>query len=397
MYKRQGGWRRLNVAVSRARMEMIVFSTLRPDQIDITRTNSEGIINLKSFLEFAKNGKNCLPRDKKDCAGEGIEDIIAHKIEEMGYKTNVDIGSSGYRMDIGIIDPDNEDEYVLGIMIDGKNKQSPSTARDRNIVQNSVLESLGWNLHHLWIMDWWYDSEKELSKIKDAIELAIKKNRVAEEEKAIDENNLRANAQIVLNVEVPDDKVSETAEDSIQPEYNPADTQNIGNPEDFMTGDSREKIIEQMKEIIRLEGPISYKLLQKKTLSSWGIYRPIVKVNKYFEKLFNDLNPKQTTFNGKIFIWNADQDPETYEGYRTPTDKERRDIADIPPEEIINAIKEVVNNQFALSSSDLVREVGKLFGFSRLGNNLKAIIGECIDQSVKAGLIKSDGDRVSVI
>lgn len=65
---------------------MIVFSTLRPDQIDITRTNSEGIISLKSFLEFAKNGKNCLPRDKKDCAGEGIEDIIAHKIEERAIK-----------------------------------------------------------------------------------------------------------------------------------------------------------------------------------------------------------------------------------------------------------------------------------------------------------------------
>ncbi len=395
---REGGWRRLNVAVSRARMEMMVFSTLQPDQIDITRTNSEGIINLKSFLEFAKNGKNCLPRDKKECAGEGIEDIIAHKIEEMGYKTNVDIGSSGYRMDIGIINPDNEDEYVLGIMIDGKNKQSPSTARDRNIVQNSVLESLGWNLHHLWIMDWWYDSEKELSKIKDAIELAIKKNRVAEEEKAIDESNLRANAQIVLNVEVPETVEPETAaDDKVKPEYNPADTQNMGNPEDFMAEENSGKILEQMKEIIRLEGPISYRQLQKRTLNSWGIYRPIVKINKYFEKLVNDLNPKQTNFNGKIFIWNEDQNPDTYEGYRTPTDKERRDITDIPPEEIINAIKDVVNNQFALSSSDLVREVGKVFGYSRLGNNLKAIIGECIDLSVKAGYIKSDGDRISVI
>ena len=396
---REGGWRRLNVAVSRARMEMIVFSTLQPDQIDITKTNSEGIISLKSFLEFAKNGKNCLPRDKNECPGEGIEGIIARRIGEMGYKTNVDIGSSGYRMDIGIINPENEDEYVLGIMIDGKNRQSPSTARDRNIVQNSVLRSLGWNVHHLWIMDWWYDADKELSKIKDAIERAIKETRLLEEERALDEDNLRANAQVILNVEIPEEPVEAEPlpEPSKETTYAVAEVVLGGGPENFLMEENKDKIAGQILETVRLEGPISLKQLQKRIFSAWGISRPIPRVYKQFEAILSELELKETSFNGRTFFWHIDQDPATYEGYRVPKGNERRDMADIPPEEIVNAICEIVKNQFALSATDLVREVGKVFGFARLGNNMKTVISECVTIAVKAGLIKADGERISVL
>ena len=80
-----------------------------------------------------------------------------------------------------------------------------------------------------------------------------------------------------------------------------------------------------------------------------------------------------------------------------PKGSERRDMADIPPEEIVNAICEIVKNQFALSATDLVREVGKVFGFTRLGNNMKTVISECVTIAVKAGLIKADGERISVL
>ena len=165
---REGGWRRLNVAVSRARHEMKVFSTIRSDQIDITRSSSEGVAGLKAFLEFAENGKVFLPVIKRNRNGQGsgLADRMAAKLREKGYGVNTNIGCSGFKIDLGITDPDNSSEYILGILFDGQNYEASRTARDREIVQNEVLKGLGWKIHKVWSCDWWDDENKVLDGIQ---------------------------------------------------------------------------------------------------------------------------------------------------------------------------------------------------------------------------------------
>ena len=170
---RAGGERRLNVAVSRARYEMIIFSTLRSDMIDLNRTSSIGVAGLKRFLEYAEKGtKRILNTSTNIRTSEeetSIEKIIADKLRSLGYTVHTDIGCSGYKIDIGIVDTQTPSNYQLGIICDGKNYRRTKTVRDREIVQNNVLKALGWNICRIWTMDWWEKPDEVMASIQAAI------------------------------------------------------------------------------------------------------------------------------------------------------------------------------------------------------------------------------------
>ncbi len=177
---RDGGWRRLNVAVSRSRKSMIIYSVLRPEQIrnDVT---AEGVKNLKEFLSYAENRKTLTGRktltntEEVECL---VEDI-AHAIEKMGYAVKCNIGNSEFKMDIGIVNPYNPETYLMGILLDSENCKESSTARDRFVLQPSILKGLGWKLIRLWIMDWVDDPRKVTMILQDAIEAEAAAAKVA--------------------------------------------------------------------------------------------------------------------------------------------------------------------------------------------------------------------------
>ena len=169
---RAGCERRLNVAVSRARYEMIIYSTLRSDMIDLNRTSSIGVAGLKRFLEYAEKGTrstiNSVTRQLSETT-VSIETIIADRLRSLGYTVHTDIGCSGYKIDIGIVDTENTSNYQLGIICDGKNYKRTKTARDREIVQNNVLKALGWDIYRIWTMDWWEKPDEVIATIQEAI------------------------------------------------------------------------------------------------------------------------------------------------------------------------------------------------------------------------------------
>ena len=167
---REGGWRRLNVAVSRARYEMKVFSTLTSDQIDLNRTSAEGVAGLKEFLEYVEKGKLVSNRSKRGELSDGIVESVATELRKYGYEVRTKIGASGYKIDLGIVNPENPDSYILAVIFDGYNYASSRCARDREIIQMDVLHSLGWNTYRLWAMDWWTMPEATLKKLLAAIQ-----------------------------------------------------------------------------------------------------------------------------------------------------------------------------------------------------------------------------------
>ena len=149
---RDGGWRRLNVAISRARKRMVVYSTLRPEQIDLSRTRAEGVAGLRGFLEFAEKGKSVLA--SRASSGTKTPDSLVLKladaIREMGYEVKCNIGCSEYKMDIGIVNAGKPDTYQLGILLDGQNCKEAATSRDRFVLQPDVLKGLGWKIMRVW-------------------------------------------------------------------------------------------------------------------------------------------------------------------------------------------------------------------------------------------------------
>ena len=168
---REGGWRRLNVAVTRARYEMQVFSTLRADQIDLARTSSEGVASLKAFLAYAEKGRSALPNrfSFSNISNSSFSNMLSEQIQQHGYNVHTDIGCSTYKVDIGVINPSNKNEYLLGILCDGDNYLKANTTRDREITQPQVLKSLGWNIYKVWSADWWENPDKTISQIIDVI------------------------------------------------------------------------------------------------------------------------------------------------------------------------------------------------------------------------------------
>ncbi|MCR5130607.1 MAG: DUF4011 domain-containing protein [Prevotella sp.] len=167
----QGGERRLNVAVSRARCEMMVFSTLKPEQIDLRRSNALGVAGLKHFLEFAKNGRIPLNANQVEAKAEDtyIIESIAKEIRKIGFDVDTSVGRSEFKIDLAVSDPKDKDRYVLGIICDGTRYHETKTERDREICQPGVLNGLGWKLMRLWAVDWLMNKEAVMERIKKAL------------------------------------------------------------------------------------------------------------------------------------------------------------------------------------------------------------------------------------
>lgn len=166
---REGGERRLNVAVTRAKHEVIVFSGLRGEQIDLTRTQRRGVRDLKYFLEYAERGPIALVAATSGASLEDVdsefERMVANRILEAGYDVHHQVGCSGYRIDLAVVDPSAPGRYLLGIECDGATYHRAATARDRDKLRQAVLEGLGWKLYRIWSTDWWHNADTEMNKL----------------------------------------------------------------------------------------------------------------------------------------------------------------------------------------------------------------------------------------
>lgn len=150
-----GGWRRLNVAFSRSRDEMVIFSSIEPEEIHVDFKTVKGVCDLRAFLEYAKNGRAVL-EERKAASGAGTDlyaRMIADSLRKEGYTVNEAVGTSDFRVDLGIVDPEDPGRYLYGIILDGKPYASAEAARDRELTRMDLLKGLGWDIRRKWILD----------------------------------------------------------------------------------------------------------------------------------------------------------------------------------------------------------------------------------------------------
>ena len=393
---REGGWRRLNVAISRARYEMKVFSTLRSEQIDITRTSSEGVAGIKAFLEYTEKGKIALPNKqitKKEETGY-FEKLVEEEIKKMGYSVQTNIGCSGYRIDIGVVNPDKPSEYILGILTDGKTYRAAKTAKDREIVQPTVLKMLGWNIYHLWSLDWWDNPQK----VTQDIVRVIKELQESQNNKETESQN---ETQVQKRNDLSSVKLQSITQEVIEPINNfeeyiicILDQSYLNISDDFFNYGILNDIKQQIIKVMEIEAPISHSLLSKRLLNAWGISRLGIRLNGYLTSIYSQMELNQTSQDGNIFYWNKGQNPLSYNTFRVPAEGDpKRNAEDLPKEEIICGIKDVLSNQISLPDDDLIREVAKLFGYTRLGGNVEQAMRMGIEYALLIGLVINKDDR----
>ena len=184
---REGGERRLNVAMTRSRSEMLVFSTLSPEHIDLSRTQARAVADLKHFLEYAENGKSALGSAVFGSVGDfesPFEAAVARELRMKGWQVHPQVGVSAYRIDLGIVHPDQSGRYLAGIECDGAMYHSSAFARERDKIRQQVLEGLGWTLFRVWSTDWWTNKVGALEKVHSALRRHLEDDRRRQAERA---------------------------------------------------------------------------------------------------------------------------------------------------------------------------------------------------------------------
>lgn len=180
---KNGGERRLNVAITRARAELKVFSSLRADLIDLSRTAALGVRDLKHFLEFADKGVRALSEAVFGSQGDfdsPLEAAVARDLREKGWILHPQVGVSQFRIDLGVVDPRAPGRYLAGIECDGATYHRSATARDRDLVRENVLRGLGWEILRLWSTDYWIDPVGVISKLDARLQVLLAESKSVE-------------------------------------------------------------------------------------------------------------------------------------------------------------------------------------------------------------------------
>lgn len=182
---RTGGERRLNVAMTRARSEMVVFSTMTPERIDLGRTQARAVADLKHFLEYAERGAPALAAAVHGSRGDyesPFEVAVARGLQDKGWIVHPQVGVSAYRIDMGVVHPDRPGLYLAGIECDGAMYHSSAYARERDKIRQSVLEGLGWTIFRVWSTDWWTNRAKALNELDQQLNRHLEAMRALEVE-----------------------------------------------------------------------------------------------------------------------------------------------------------------------------------------------------------------------
>ncbi len=197
---RDGGERRLNVAVTRARHELRVFSSLRGEQMDLSRTKAAGVRDLKHFLEFAERGPRALAEAHHGSQGDfdsPFEASVAAALRRKGWQVHTQIGASSFRIDLGVVHPDFAGRYLAGVECDGATSHRSATARDRDKLREQVLRGLGWQIVRLWSTDWWVDPGGTLERVHARLAALLDEDRA----RRAGEAKVDAEAEAAMNLE----------------------------------------------------------------------------------------------------------------------------------------------------------------------------------------------------
>ncbi|GAE95261.1 DNA helicase related protein [Gracilibacillus boraciitolerans JCM 21714] len=180
----EGGENRLNVAVTRAKQEIHLIASIEPHELNVTNAKNIGPKLLKAYMEYAQAvsdlKKDSIEATLTNLSGgevntqtqEGslqfdspFEEEVYEKLTEIGYSVDTQVGMSGYRIDLAVVDPNDPSKYVLGIECDGAMYHSSPAARERDIYRQRFLESKGWKIERVWSRNWWKDPFGEIERI----------------------------------------------------------------------------------------------------------------------------------------------------------------------------------------------------------------------------------------
>lgn len=170
----EGGERRLNVAVTRARAKLHLVSSFSHYDMEPGRSSALGVDLLRRYLEFAASDGAELGASVSDVPLNPFELDVLHRLQDKGIPMTPQYGVAGYRIDFACSHPDQPGRMVMAIESDGASYHSGYTARERDRLRQEALEARGWRFHRIWSTDWFKNKDKEVNKAVKAWKRAVK-------------------------------------------------------------------------------------------------------------------------------------------------------------------------------------------------------------------------------
>lgn len=335
---KQGGERRLNVAITRARRELKVFATLRADQIDLSRTTALGVRDLKHFLEFSERGSRALAEAVTRISGRHdspLEATIADALAERGWVVHAQVGVSGSRIDLGVVHSDFPGRYLAGIECDGASYHRAATARDRDKLREHVLKTLGWRIFRVWSMDWWVDKGSALDRLDGEL-----KNLLAEE-RARRPRNVEISEPIKVDVVTP----SAASESAAAADHPPSESPRAfiptpdgvefqlyripdlresvtPDPERFFEAAYTSTLLKLIDQVIVQEGPVKDEVLIRRIARVHGFQRAGSRIRSHLLALIPSAVGK-TREGDAVYFWPSASSPGQLVPFRRPGEDPR--------------------------------------------------------------------------
>jgi very-short-patch-repair endonuclease/DNA polymerase III delta prime subunit len=362
------GYRRLNVAVTRAKTSLVLVTSIKSSDIDLNRTQSRGLKFLKQYLEFAEFGEDDKVDNIDDQADfdSPFEEDVYNELINLGYEVKKQVGSSGYRIDLAVIDPNNPSNFLVGIECDGATYHSSKSVRDRDRLRQNILEDRNWIIYRIWSTDWIKNKKTQVEKLSKFI-----KSIEREAKKPVSED-------LPLIPIISNKKESSKIEFLKYPNY-----ENL--TKSFPIHIHSYQIQDFVLEIIENTSPIHFDELKKIVPFFWGRQKYTNLVDDMTNQILRSLSKKGDIILKEDFVLHS----KNKINFRETTDNSsRREFLNIHPEELKDGILRILKITSKIKIDELFKMTIRFCGFQSSSTKIKEYFQEIINELEKSKKIK---------
>lgn len=395
---RDGGEKRLNVLITRARERIDVFSNFRGSDLEGSSSTSKGVTVLKRFLTYAETGELETFGETGRGTDSPFEDEVLSAIEAMGYQVEPQVGEAGYFIDLAVRHPEKPGKYVLAIECDGAAYHSSVWARDRDRLRQEVLEGLGWKFHRVWSTDWFRDRtrKREIEKIRSAIDSAVATGAAKESLAGLHEAPEESAVEIATVLEDAPAAIlsAENAPSFVSSPYETkALASHLGYPE-LHTVDLN-TLLRLMLDVLDVESPVHFDQLVNRFKDAWGMGRAGDRSRSHLDRVTQAGNRGGQLVVDGDFIY-RDSIRAAAPRDRSALPPAERKIDYVAPEELDEAIKQVVRDGVSVNEDEICLHVARVLGFARTTQDMKNAISRRIASLRVSSMLQKFGDRYSL-
>ncbi|MEG0141286.1 MAG: DUF3320 domain-containing protein, partial [Comamonas sp.] len=384
-----GGERRLNVLISRAKQRCEVFSSITADDIDLERGKGKGVAALKVFLNYAATGNLAVASISGRDLESPLEEDVYEALTAQGLQIETQIGIAGFFIDLAVVDPEQPGRYLLGIECDGMSYHHSRSARDRDRLRQSVLESQGWTLLRIWGCDWFRQPRAQTERVMAALEAA--KQRKESEQKMPVAPIYQAQAATEIIERAPlSDADSSASESSAVANSSLYQEARFNVPTGELHSLPSRQLAQLMHKVIEQEGPIHWDELVTRMRTLWGLQRAGSRVREALEQARQSLLSDQSIVADGDFVDLPDRAMRVRNRADVQSTNLRR-IDCLPPAEIREAIVQTLKTSLGGQRDELPGAVARLLGLSAVTTPVRELVMTQLDALHDSGVLEFNG------